>query len=175
MLRLVHGHRCYRLGRVDAHHVHGDLPEGVVRRRWAHPGPRAEEIAPPVAAARSPSPTAASGAAPPPPPQSFPWGVAAPETEALQETLNTKLAQDGLCLIGTDGKLGAKTCGAAQHYGAAPPSCQAFTKPIACPGGSGGGGGGGGGAPPEDKASLLGLALAGGAAAVGMWFLLRRR
>jgi len=63
---------------------------------------------------------------------SFPWGTVATETKSLQKSLNKKLIKDGYCAIAEDGKLGARTCGSAQHYGAAPPTCQAFTAPKKC-------------------------------------------
>lgn len=65
----------------------------------------------------------------------YPWKVKATETETLQKSLNQKLAKDGFCLLNPDGVLGAGTCGAAQHYGAEPPTCQAFTAPKKCPAG----------------------------------------
>jgi hypothetical protein len=109
--------------------------------------------------------------------EDFPWKAYSSATEQLQYSLNQKLSHDGLCTISTDGKLGPGTCGAAKHYGAAPPSCESFTKPKACPAGGGGegGGGGGGGLAPAEDSNLL-LWLAGGAAVLGVgWLLLGKK
>lgn len=64
--------------------------------------------------------------------EAYPWKKAAPETLALQKTLNKRLLADGLCSIGEDGKLGPGTCGAAKHYGTAPANCLAFKAPAVC-------------------------------------------
>jgi len=77
----------------------------------------------------------------------YPWNVYSADTLALQQSTNTALAAAGYCPIGTDGKLGAATCGARKtlkESGAVPgmtwPStCQKFTAPSKTPCGGGGG------------------------------------
>jgi hypothetical protein len=105
--------------------------------------------------------------------EAFPWKAYSSATEQLQYSLNQKLAHDGLCTISTDGKLGPGTCGAAQHYGASPPTCQSFTAPKQCAGGGGSnsGGGGGGGALPAPSESNLMPWLLGGAVVLGVGYL----
>ena len=65
----------------------------------------------------------------------FPQGVYSEATKGLQEDLNVTLARHGCELLTVDGKLGAKTCGAARWAGGGtePPTCTSFTTPN-CPG-----------------------------------------
>lgn len=81
-----------------------------------------------------PVPKGTSSTTPPASSEAFPLGVYSDETKALQQSLNQKLGKDGYCLLNPDGKLGASTCGAAKHYGSAPPTCQSFTSPKKCGG-----------------------------------------
>lgn len=75
----------------------------------------------------------------------YPWGVVSADTRALQQRINQILPKLGRCTIGTDGKLGPGTCGAARYIyeqGGAetvpvPSSCQDYRTPAACPGGGG--------------------------------------
>jgi hypothetical protein len=62
----------------------------------------------------------------------YPWGQFSQKTVELQTEINLRLAELGYQGIGTDGKLGATTCGAARfvvEHGAlldVPPSCQSY-------------------------------------------------
>lgn len=73
--------------------------------------------------------------------EDYPWMTKSPETGTLQANVNALLPKYGFCLIGTDGKLGPATCGAAQtlyDLGETdlyvPDTCQNFTAPARCAG-----------------------------------------
>jgi hypothetical protein len=95
-----------------------------------------------------------------------------PRVAGLQSEINATLTRNGYAAIGTDGKLGPGTCGAAREadkfgaglmakYGLAS-VCTSFTTPVKSGGGfvsPGGGGGGASLAPPDTLSSgtLLGM------------------
>lgn len=65
------------------------------------------------------------------PTEKYPWKVYSSETVALQTQLNEKLKALGFCPIGTDGKLGPATCGAADAVWPQmkPKTCVSMTAP----------------------------------------------
>lgn len=73
---------------------------------------------------------------PPPPPlyEPFPYGVYDPGTVVLQKELNVLLEGNGYCKLNPDGKVDARTCGAAAKFGVPLPSCagKPSTAPAPC-------------------------------------------
>lgn len=71
----------------------------------------------------------------------YPWKEYSDDTLALQKATNEALKANGYCPIGTDGKLGAATCGAVkkmleitgQTNQSPPATCQSFTAPTKGP------------------------------------------
>jgi hypothetical protein len=109
----------------------------------------------------------------------YPWGVSAPETEVLQQSLNAQLSQAKLCTIPVTGKLDAATCGAAlsampfaaqtssrflEEWAIAAPNCQQYgpaPNPPCAPGN--------GHALTTGKSNAPLLAVLGGALAVSVF------